>query len=415
MSEPPKQRAAIAFILVTITLDVLAMGIIIPVLPKLVEDFMAGDTVRASEAFGLFGTVWAIMQLFCSPILGALSDRFGRRPVLLASMAGLGADYILMALAPTLSWLLLGRVLSGMTAASFSTANAYISDITPPERRASAFGLVGAAFGLGFVLGPAVGGLLGGFDPRLPFWVAAAFCLANATYGLLVLPESLPVERRVPFSLARANPLGSLRLFSRSRALLGLVSAHLLYSLGHSVYPAVFVLYAGYRYGWEEQMVGLVLALVGVSGMIVQGLLTGRVVRLLGDRGAWRVGLAFSAAGFLLYGLAPTGPWLCVCVPIAALGGFYGPAAQGLMTRHVSPTEQGQLQGGLSSLLGVGSLLAPTLYTQTFARAIDGSAGLLLPGAPFLLASLLVLLALAAGWRSSGEIGAAAMPAGERS
>src|SRR6267378_6289311 len=206
------RRAALAFIFVTVVLDMLALGMIVPVLPKLVEDFVGGNTARAAEIYGLFGTVWALMQFIFSPVLGALSDRYGRRPVILISNLGLGLDYLVMALAPSLAWLFVGRIISGITAASFSTAYAYIADVTEPEKRAGAFGMVGAAFGVGFVLGPAVGGLLGTLDPRLPFWVAAAFSLANAAYGYFVLPESLPRERRTAFSWARANPVGSLRL-----------------------------------------------------------------------------------------------------------------------------------------------------------------------------------------------------------
>jgi MFS transporter, DHA1 family, tetracycline resistance protein len=292
-------RAALGFILVTVVLDVLSIGIIVPVLPKLVEDFLEGDTVRAAEVFGLFGTAWAVMQFVSAPILGALSDRFGRRPVLLLSMAGLGLDYVLMALAPTLAWLFVGRLVSGITAASFSTANAYISDVTPPERRGAAFGAVGAAFGLGFVLGPAVGGLLGQSDPRLPFWVAAGFSLTNALYGLMVLPESLPPERRTPFSWARANPLGSLLLLGSSRALGGLAATHLLAMVGQNVYPAIFVLYAGYRYGWDAGTVGLALAAVGVASIVVQGGLVRPVLARLGDRRAMLLGLTFSALGYL--------------------------------------------------------------------------------------------------------------------
>lgn len=401
MSGAPPRRAAIAFIFVTIVLDVLAIGIIVPVLPKLVEDFVQGDTVRASEVFGVFGTAWALMQFFCSPILGALSDRFGRRPVLLASMLGLGLDYVLMALAPSLGWLFLGRVISGMTAASFSTANAYIADITKPEDRPAAFGLMGAAFGLGFVLGPAVGGVLGSYGPRVPFWVAAAFSTVNALYGLFVLPESLPPERRVPFAWSRANPLGALRLLRSNPQLFALATTHFLSAVGQNVYPAVFVLSSGYRFGWDEKTVGLTLAGVGVSSMVVQGGLVRPVVKRLGERASLLVGLLFSALGFVGFGLAPSAVFMWAAIPISALGGFYSPAAQGLMTRRVDATHQGQLQGALSGLLGISALVSPGMYTQTFARSIDGSFGVILPGAPFLLAGALVFAGLALGWRAT--------------
>jgi MFS transporter, DHA1 family, tetracycline resistance protein len=389
-----RRDAALGFILVTVVLDVLSIGIVVPVLPKLVVGFMEGDTARAAEVYGLFGTAWAVMQFVFSPIQGALSDRFGRRPVLLASMIGMGLDYVVLALAPTLGWLLVGRVISGMTAASFSTANAYVSDVTPPERRGAAFGLIGAAFGVGFVLGPAVGGLLGQTDPRLPFWVAAGFSFANAAYGWFVLPESLPPERRTPFTWARANPVGSIALLASSRSLAGLAASHLLVMIAQNVYPAVFVLYTGYRYGWGERAVGLALAGVGVSSIVVQGGLVRPAIRLLGDRRALLVGLAFSALGYLAYGLAPTGGWLLAAIAVGALGGLYGPASQGLMTARVDPSRQGSLQGALSSLVGVGALVSPALYTQVFARSIDGTFGAELPGAPFLVASAMVVAAL---------------------
>ena len=262
---PAATRAALAFILVTVGLDVIALGIIIPVLPKLVESMAGGDTVRAVELFGLFGTAWALMQFVAAPILGALSDRFGRRPVLLLSTLGLGLDYILMAVAPNLVWLFVGRLLSGITAATFSTANAYIADVTPPERRAGAFGLVGAAFGVGFVLGPAIGGIAGRHRSAPAVLDRGGLTLANFAYGLLVLPESLPQERRMAFSWRRANPMGSLRLLSEHRTLMGLAAVVFLSHLAHVVLPAVTVLYTSYRYGWDNKTMGLTLAAVGIA------------------------------------------------------------------------------------------------------------------------------------------------------
>lgn len=238
----------------------LALGMSLPVLPRLVVDFLGGDTARAAEIYGLFGTVWALMQFVCAPLLGALSDRFGRRPVILLSNLALGLDYVLMALAPTLGWLFVGRVISGITASSFSTAGAYVADVTPPERRAAGFGMLGAAFGLGFILGPALGGVLGAVDPRLPFWVAAAFSLLNFLYGLFVLPEPLPEARRAPFSWRRANPVGALTLLRSHPALMGLAAVHFMHRVAHDVLPSTFVLYTSYRYAWDERMVGVTLA-----------------------------------------------------------------------------------------------------------------------------------------------------------
>jgi DHA1 family tetracycline resistance protein-like MFS transporter len=391
---PEVHGAAVAFIFVTILLDMFALGLILPILPKLVESFVDNDTASAARIFGLFGTAWALMQFFFSPILGGLSDRFGRRPVVLLSNFGLGLDYVLMALAPSLTWLFIGRVISGITSASVSTAFAYIADVTPPERRAAVFGKIGVAFGAGFILGPALGGLLGGMDPRLPFWVAAGLSFANTLYGLLVLPESLPKDRRSPFRWKSANPLGALRLLGSSRVLTGLAVVNFLAQLGHVVLPSTFVLYATYRYGWDEPTVGLTLAMVGVCSMAVQGAAIGPIVRRFGERRALLLGLGCGAAGFLIYGAAPTGPLFWLGIPVMALWGVAGAATQALMTRLVAPDQQGQLQGATASVQSVSQMLGPFLFTLTFAWFIGAQAPLILPGAPFLLAAALLVLAL---------------------
>ncbi len=398
-----RRRPALAFIFITIVLDVLALGIIIPVLPMLVAGFLNGDTGRAAEMLGLFGTVWAAMQFLCSPVLGALSDRFGRRPVILLSNLGLGLDYLVMALAPTLGWLFVGRMISGVTAASFTTAGAYIADVTPPERRAAGFGLQGAAFGIGFVLGPALGGLLGSVDPHLPFWVAGGLSLANAAYGLLVLPESLPPERRRGFSWRRANPLGSLALLRSHAQLLGLATVMLLSTLAHEVLPAVFVLYGAYRYGWDEATVGLTLAGVGVCSAIVQGGLVRPVVARIGERRAMLGALLCGAIGFTIFAFAPVGGALWVGIPVMALWGVLGPSAQSLMTRRVDSSEQGQLQGAVHGWRGVSGMIGPGLFTITFAFAIGVDQAWRMPGAPFLLAALLLVGAMLLAWRVTRE------------
>ncbi len=393
------RRAALAFIVVTVVLDMLALGMIVPVLPKLVVTFEGGDTASAARIYGVFGTVWALMQFVFSPVLGALSDRFGRRPVILLSSFGLGLDYLLMAWAPTLGWLFVGRVISGVTAATFATASAYIADVTPPERRAGAFGLLGASFGLGFVLGPAVGGVLGHYGPRLPFWVAGACCLVNVCYGVFVLPESLPHDRRATFSWNRANPLGALRLLRSHRELLGLASAAFLGYVAHEALPSTFVLYTTYRYGWDERSVGLVMAAMGVCGMIVSGGFVQPIVSRIGERLTLLVSLACGVLGFAAYGLASRGALVFVGVPLQALWGMWGPATQGIMTRRVRATEQGQLQGATSSLRGIAGLFGPTLFTQTFASFIGARAAWHLPGAPFLLGSGLLAASAAIAWR----------------
>jgi DHA1 family tetracycline resistance protein-like MFS transporter len=390
----PVRGGAVIFIFVTVLLDTLALGVIIPILPKLVESFVDNDTASAAKIFGVFGTAWALMQFFFSPILGGLSDRFGRRPVVLLSNFGLALDYVLMALAPSLAWLFVGRVISGITSASISTSFAYIADITPPEKRAAVFGKVGAAFGAGFILGPAIGGLLGGMDPRLPFWVAAGLSFANTLYGFLILPESLPSDRRSPFRWKSANPLGSLHLLRSDRVLAGLSLANFFGQVAHVVLPSTFVLYATYRYGWDAATVGLTLALVGICAMVVQGAGIGPIVNRLGERRALLLGLGCGAIGFLIFGVAPTGPLFWLGIPLMAFWGVAGAATQSLMTRLVAPDQQGQLQGATNSVQSVSQLVGPFLFTLTFAYFIGAQAPAKLPGAPFLLASALLLVAL---------------------
>ena len=395
---PTTRTAAVRFIFITVVLDVIAMGIIIPVLPALIKGFVGGDTASAARMYGVFATVWALMQFFCSPIIGMLSDRFGRRRVILLANFGLGLDYIVMALAPSLGWLFVGRVISGITGASWTTAGAYIADVTTPEKRAHNYGIMGAAWGLGFVLGPALGGLLGGIDPRLPFWAAAFMTLANALYGTFILPESLPPEKRRAFEWRRANPVGSLTLLRSHRELFGLAAVNAIYFLAHQAMPSVFVLFAQYKYGWGERAVGLTLAGVGVCSAFVQAVLVKRVVGRIGERKAVLLGIAFGTLSFIAWGTAPALAALFVAIPLGSLMGLYGPSAQGLMTRHVSPSEQGQLQGANASIMGITGLIGPTLFTRTFAHFIDGE-GFVFPGAPFILGAMLTLSALVLAWR----------------
>ncbi len=386
-------RAAFGFIFVTVLLDMMALGVVIPVLPKLVESFLDNDTASAARWFGLFGTVWALMQFVFSPLFGALSDRFGRRPVVLMSNFGLAFDYVLMALAPSLGWLFLGRVISGITTASVSTSFAYIADVTPPEKRAAAFGLIGAAFGAGFILGPAVGGLLGGIDPRLPFWLAAGFSFANALYGLFILPESLPRDRRAPFRWQNANPVGSLKLLRSNAGLIGLATVNFISQLAHVVLPSAFVLYAGYRYHWDATMVGITLAIVGACSMAVQAGLVGPFVKRFGERRSALFGYACGAIGFAIYGLAPTGYLSWLGIPFQAMWGLSSPSIQALMSRIVDPTQQGQLQGANTSVSSIAQLIGPGLFTLTLAWSVGSHMPVALSGAPFLLAALMLVAA----------------------
>jgi len=391
--QPPGKhgRAALAFIFITVVLDMLALGMIIPVLPKLIEDFQGGDTASAARMIGVFGTLWASAQFIAGPILGALSDRFGRRPVVLISNFGLGLDYIFMALAPTLGWLIAGRMISGVTSASIATAFAYVADVTAPEKRARSFGLMGAAFGIGFIIGPAMGGLLSSVSPRLPFWVSAALSLTNGMYGLFILPESLAPDRRAPFSWRRANPLGALQFLRSHPQLLGFATIHFLYNLAHQSLPSIFVLYAGYRYGWTTTDVGWAMTGVGVCFAIVQGGLVGPLVAAFGERRTLVAGLIFGAVGMAIYGWAPTSFWFALGIPVMAMWGLYGPSAQGLMTRRVGPSAQGRLQGSLSSVTGITGIIGPGVFSFTFAASIGPLRGWNMPGTGFLLASALLV------------------------
>jgi len=395
----PARKGALVFIFAACLMDIIAIGIIIPVLPKLVEEFVGGDLVSAAHYLGLFGTMWALMQFFASPVLGALSDRFGRRPILLISIFGLGLDYVLMALAPNLAWLFVGRLISGITSASFATAGAYIADVTPPENRAKNFGLIGAAFGIGFVIGPALGGVLGDIDPRLPFWVAAGLALVNGLYGLFVLPESLPKDRRSPFRWSKANPIGSLQLLRAYPGLLGLAATFFLYMLAQQVMQTTFVLYTGYRYDWTAASVGLYLGAIGVGSIIVQTLLVGRVVKRVKSRGALLIGLACGSIGFAIFATAPTGAFFYMGVPIFALSGLVQAGYQGLMSTRVSPREQGRLQGTNSVIMGLAGMMGPALFSASFAWSIGPGQALHMPGLAIYLASALVASALAmAAW-----------------
>ncbi|HEY6894532.1 MAG TPA: TCR/Tet family MFS transporter [Rhodanobacteraceae bacterium] len=397
------RRAALIFIFVTVLIDILSFGLIIPVLPHLIESFLGGDVSKAAVWYGWFATVFMAMQFVFTPVQGALSDRFGRRPVILLSNLGLGLDFLMMSLVNTLPLLFIGRVISGITAASFSTANAYVADVTPPEKRAQSFGMIGMAFGIGFVIAPAIGGFLGEIDTRLPFKAAVVLCLTNFVYGLFVLPESLPPERRTPrFDWAHANPLGALKLLRRYPQVLGLISVLFLLAFAHMVYPSTFVLYADYRFGWGPQMVGYTLAAVGVLAAIVQGGLIKKIVTALGERRTLLLGLGCGTLGFALYGLAPSGPWFWAAMPIAALWGIAQPAAQAIMTRQVDPTEQGRLQGAVASLSSVAGIFAPTVFTRAFAAVTGANLHDAWAGITFGIAALLVGSAWLIAWKASG-------------
>lgn len=386
-----RHRPAIAFVLVTAALDVMAMGLVIPVLPILIEEF-AGSASTAGWWNGVMVALWALMQFVFSPIIGSLSDRFGRRPVILISIFGLAVDWVLMALAPNLWWLAVGRIIGGITSSSFTAVYAYLADIIPPEGRAKAYGLVGAAFSAGFIAGPALGGVLGEWGPRTPFWVAAALSGLAFLYGLFVLPESLPKERRMAFAWSRANPLGAFRLLRRHAELTGLAWVYFMLYFAHHVFSAVFVLYAAHRYGFGPLETGLLLAFAGLLEMLVQIFLVGRVSARLGDRRTMVVGLVLGAFGILGMGIAPTG-WLFIAALVPnALWSLALPTIQSLMTRLVSEREQGQLQGANNSVASVAGVISPLFF-----GAVYGVSVVAMPGLVFVIAAVVLLGGAAIG------------------
>ncbi len=388
------RKAALFFILITVALDMIALGIIIPVLPELILRFLGGSASRAAAWLGIFGTVFALMQFIFSPVLGVLSDQVGRRPVILLSNVGLGLDYLVMAMAPTIGWLFLGRIISGITAASITTAMAYISDVVVPEKRAGAFGMIGAAFGLGFIVGPALGGWLGAIDPRLPFWVAGVLSLLNAAYGFLVLPESLAVERRRAFSFRRANPVGSLVLLRSHPELFRLSIIQFIGYTAHEVVQ-IYVLYAIFRYAWQEKTVGLSLAFVGICTVLISGGMVRPFVARMGERRTLYLGQFLGAAGMALMGWAASGFVFMIGVIVMSMWSLSGPAAQGMMTHRVGHSEQGELQGAISSMRAIAMLIGPGLFSFTFAWFINTKHGWVLPGAPWYLAAAMLFVAMA--------------------
>ncbi|HET9817728.1 MAG TPA: TCR/Tet family MFS transporter [Rhodanobacteraceae bacterium] len=396
IADHPRRRAAVIFVFVTVLIDILSFGIIIPVLPHLIVELVGGSIAHAAVWTAAFGTLFMLMQFVFSPIQGALSDRYGRRTVILISSFGLGVDFIVMALAPVLWLLFIGRAVSGMCAASFSTANAYIADTTPRGKRAAAFGLLGAAFAIGFIVGPALGGFLGHLWIRLPFWVAACLSLLNFCYGFFVLPESLPTERRsARVDWRHANPLGSLMLLRRYPQVFALAAVFFLMALAQFSINSTYVLYTDYRFGWGPQIVGYTLGLVGLCTGIVQGLLVRPLMPRLGERRMMLTGLAFVIAGYLVFGFAAS-EWIFVAaIPLLCMGGLAGPAAQSLVTHQVDPTEQGRLQGALTSLQSLAGVFGPALFANLFAVFIGKHAPTPhLPGIAFALAAALALLAL---------------------
>jgi MFS transporter, DHA1 family, tetracycline resistance protein len=387
------KRPALSFIFVTLLIDVIGLGIIIPVMPKLIQELTGGTLSEASLYGGWMYFAYALMQFICAPIVGGLSDRYGRRPVLLASLFGFGVDYIFLTLAPTLAWLFVGRIIAGMLGASFTTGAAYIADISTPEKRAQNFGIIGAAFGLGFIIGPMMGGLLEPLGSRVPFMVAAGLSLLNFIYGLIILPESLKPENRRKFEWSRANPISSLLNLKRYPVILGLVASLVLVYISSHAVQTNWSFYTIEKFGWTPTMIGYSLGVVGLVFAIVQGGLIRIIIPKLGQERSVYVGLGLNALGFILFALA-TQSWMMFAFTVVyCFGGIAGPALQGIISTQVPANEQGELQGALTGLMSVTSIIGPLLMTSTFAYFTDRSTSYYLPGAPMLLGAVLTITA----------------------
>jgi len=389
-----KRSAALSFIFVTILIDVIGFGIIIPVMPELIEHLTGGGLSEASQYGGWLLFAFAVTQFFCSPIVGGLSDRYGRRPVLLLALLGFGIDYLFLAFAPTIAWLFVGRVIAGATGASMTTATAYIADVSEPEKRAQNFGLVGAAFGLGFIIGPVIGGLFSHWGPRAPFLAAAALTFINVLYGYFILPESLLPENRRAFDWKRANPLGSLMHLWRYPVVTGLIaSLVLIYIAAHSV-QSTWSYFTMLKFNWNETWVGYSLGFVGLLVALVQGLLIRITIPKLGQKWSIYTGLLFYTFGLILFAFADKGWMMFVFLVPYCMGGICGPALQGVISSQVPPTEQGELQGALTSLISVTSIIGPPVMTNLFAWFTKPGAPVHFPGAPFLAGAVLTFISI---------------------
>ncbi len=395
-----RKNHAIIFILITVLIDVIGLGIIIPVMPRLLVELTGSELYNAVQVGGALMFTYALMQFLFAPVLGNLSDRLGRRPVLLVSLAALGIDYVIMGFAGTVFWLFVGRLLSGISGATYATANAYIADVSSEAERTRNFGLVSAAFGIGFIIGPALGGLLAEFGTRAPFFAAAGLAFANAAYGYFILPESLPPEKRRPFNLVRANPLGALVQMRRYPIIIGLLGVIVLYQLAHDVNPAVWPYYMIEMFSWSERQIGLSLAAVGLAMAIVQGGLIGPIIERVGEKRAALFGLAAGGVGFLGFASASSGWMIYVWIVPFAFIGIAMPAIRGIMSRQVADDAQGELQGAIASVTAAVWIFSPLIMTQMFSYFSGPVAPVYFPGAPFLAASVLMILALLASRRA---------------
>lgn len=386
--------AAKLFLLVTICLDAVGLGIIVPVLPELLMELTGEGVGQAARYGGWLLMLYAGVQFLVAPVLGNLGDRFGRRPVLLISLFAFGLDYLAMALAPSIAWLFAARAVAGACGATYSTCNAYIADVTGEDERAKYLGYLAAAWGVGFILGPALGGLLGELGPRTPFYVASAVCLANCLYGYLVLPESLAAENRRPFSLARANTLGALFHLRRVSTVLGLLGAYFFYQIAHDANPSVWTFFTIERFAWSELQVGLSVAFTGLMIAVANGALVSPAIKLLGEKRAIPVGFGFQALGFLGFALASEGWQLILAIVPFSLGAIGSVALRSYMTKQVSANQQGELQGAIASVMGLGAIIAPPVMTQLFSFYTSPEAPIYFPGVSFALAATCTLVCM---------------------
>lgn len=393
MSEK-KNSKAIFFILVTVLIDVIGIGIIIPIMPSLYQELTGGTVSEASQYSAYLVFIYALMQFIFSPIIGGLSDQYGRRPVLLMSLFGFGLDFIFLALAPSIGWLFVGRIISGIAGASFTTANAYIADITEPEKRAQSFGMIGAAFGLGFIVGPSLGGILGEYGTRIPFWVSAGLAILNWLYGYFILPESLLPENRRKFDIKRANPIGSLLNLKKYPYVLALVLSLFLVNVSNFATQGTWSFYGIEKFSWSKLEVGLSLGFVGLMVAIVQGGLIRVIIPKIGQERSLFLGLAINAAGLAAFAFASSS-WMMYAIMIPfAIGGLAGPAFQGIISNQVGKNEQGELQGGLTSLMSIAAIVGQPLMLGLFRIFTKENAPIYFPGAPFLMGGLLSLISL---------------------
>lgn len=391
----PRKNLALTFVLMTVTLDAIGIGLIFPVMPDLIRQVTGEDLSHAAIWGGVLATSFAVMQFLFGPIIGSLSDRYGRRPVLLLSLLVMGLDYLVMAVAPTIWLLLIARVVAGITAATFSTATAFIADITPPDQRAAKFGLIGAGFGIGFVLGPLIGGLLASYDVRAPFYAAAVLAFANLAFGWFVLPETVTDATRRPFSLRRANPLGALLSVSRLPGVRLTLACFLILGIAMNVYPAIWAYYGQARFGWDTSMVGISLAIYGISFAVGQAVLVGPLIRRFGEHRAAHYGMWVDVVTLAALGVITSGPLAMGLTPITALGGVVTPALQSIASRAAPENAQGELQGVMASLNAIAMITSPLIMTATFSAFTAPGAAVFAPGAPFLLASGLMIACVA--------------------